>query len=531
MNKLLKSFLGLGLVLLACGQLMAQKHDNNWLWGRQIRYQDSSQYKVGNAQADFSNGSFHSVAKFRNMPFADCAGFFSDENGNLQIYTNGMQIRDTTGNLIENGDSINFGQYWIENYPSMVAGDYALQFPRTVILLSLPDYDSLIYMIHEQPGDNTNNYDSRVKLTKIKRKADGSFKAIEKNKIITPTPPAFLNLAACKHGNGRDWWIFFTENNTNCICKFLLADDSLIDYGKQCIGDTIANKCGIKSTFSMQGSKYASAGSVKSGTNIFDFDRCSGLLSNPKYIPPILIYDSVFGNPHHISTLPWSIDFSPDANLLYIVTDFKVIQYDLNSPQFPNDGDTVGSTDNVIDTAVGGIFPFSFWSSMYGPDRVLYLSPGNNQRYLCTINNPNGKGALCDYRLKNVELPKLWSFTAPNVPNYRLGRLPGSACDTIYNDIKPIYTQAPWLKVFPNPANDEVQFDYNWIEWDRISDCELRISDLSGRVVLSQSIPKYSTRQSFSVKTLAAGTYLVSLCNSSKGLSSKSLATCKLVKQ
>ena len=59
------------------------------------------------------------------------------------------------------------------------------------------------------------------------------------------------------------------------------------------------------------------------------------------------------------------------------------------------------------------------------------------------------------------------------------GRLPGSACDTIYNDINPIYTQAPWLKVYPNPATDMVRFDYNWIEWEGISNCELRISDLN----------------------------------------------------
>ncbi|MES2620297.1 MAG: T9SS type A sorting domain-containing protein [Bacteroidota bacterium] len=510
------------LFLINCSVLLvnAQRHDNNWLWGVFTSYQDSSQYFLGNAQGDFNNDSITVYSKFHNMPFDASVGYFSNADGELLIYTNGMQIRDTTGNLIEKGDSINHDVWWDLNYQNMMDGFYGFPSAREAILFYQPGNDSTIFMIHEHPS-STDLFDNKIKLTKIAASRDGTFSVTKKNIVISQYAPSFQNTAACKHGNGRDWWVLFTDVNTNCVVKLLITDDTLIEYDRQCIGDTIEAGWGCKATFSLDGTKFSSSDAQKNGTNIFDFDRCSGRLSNPQHIPPIVKYDSL----GFIGSDVNSVDFSPDNQFMYVFLGELILQFDLESPQFPNDFDTIVGWDTFIDTGVNSV-PFVYFSSSYGPDGKLYIGPAGGQRFLCTINNPNGKGAACDFRMRNIQLPKVWSYTSPNIPNYRLGRLPGSACDTIYSDIKPIYTQTPWLKVYPNPATDVVRFEYNWVEWDAVGDCQLVLADLQGRVVLSQTIPKYSSRQEVNIKELAAGVYTASVQSGEKRI-----AVCKVVKE
>ncbi len=523
----------LGLAFLLCFGLLceAQKYDNVWLWGRYPSYQDSSQFFSGNGQGDFSSDSLQVYPKYRNMPFMAAAGYFSDENGNLLIYTNGMQIKDTTGSIIQNGDSINYGVWWSQSYYNMTQGATGYYTPRDIIIFHQPENDSVILLIHEHTGDGPNTLASRVKMTKVIITPHNGFKVTTKNRIVSNYPPAFANLAACKHGNGRDWWVLFTQTNTNCVVKLLVNKDTIIEFDRQCIGDTIEGDWSLKSTFSLDGTKFGSSDAVKHGTNIFDFDRCTGVLSNYQHLNPLIKLDT-FGN---YNDYVITFDFSPNNKFLYVFMGQMILQYDLESPQFPNDFDTIAGWDTFVDSAIGQIYPFTYFSCTYGPDGKMYIGNAGGQRYLCTINNPNGKGDLCDFRMRSIFLPKIWTYTTPNFPNYRLGRLAGSACDTVYSDVKPIYTQTPWLKVFPNPATNDVQFDYNWIEWEKIADCELQISDLEGRVVLKQQVPKYSTRQNFSVKELAAGVYTVALTATPKSPkgdfnSPQPIAVCKLTK-
>ena len=128
----------------------------------------------------------------------------------------------------------------------------------------------------------------------------------------------------------------------------------------------------------------------------------------------------------------------------------------------------------------------------------------------------------------------------PHFPNYRLGRLIGSACDTVYSDVKPIYKESPWLKVYPNPASDEVKLDYNWVEWEKYQEVRCEILDMRGTAVMQMQIPRYSSWQTVNVKGLAAGVYTVALIASPalKGTpsergtnSQQTIAVGKLVKQ
>jgi PKD repeat protein len=55
----------------------------------------------------------------------------------------------------------------------------------------------------------------------------------------------------------------------------------------------------------------------------------------------------------------------------------------------------------------------------------------NGVAYLHVINEPDSLGLACEVCQHCVELPSVNSFSMPNFPNYRLGHLEGSPCDTL----------------------------------------------------------------------------------------------------
>ncbi len=492
----------------------AQRYDNTWLWGIYPQNQNDTQYVFhGNAEGTFVNDSFVSEARFRGMTFSEMNSSISDPvTGELLFYTNGLCIRDTSGQIIENGDSLNYGRFW---HPE--DGAFGGRGPWCLLTLPVPDKDSLYKIIYNRTDDLTLGSmcytDVLVSETNIK--------VLDKDVQFSNVNPEFGGVAACKHANGRDWWVIFSEADTNCFHKYLLTPDTFMFHSIQCYGRVIDIADLTKNAFAPDGSKLVRT-ALYGASDLFDFDRCSGELSNFFPLDTFIVNDSANTVLDGVN----SAEFSFDNRFLYLNTSYFVLQYDLQASDINLSKDTIIESDYFVDTFWHNTGPYVFDLSQIGPDGNIYVGPGFAQRFFTTINNPNGMGDSCDLRLRNVVVPKWIELTIPYSPNYRLGRLPGSACDTIYSDIKPIYTQTPWLKVYPNPATDVVRFDYNWVEWDAVGDCQLVLADLQGRVVLSQTIPKYSSRQEVNIKELAAGVYTASVQSGEKRI-----AVCKVVKE
>ena len=526
MNKVLKFGLGLGLVLLGCGQLVAQKYDNTWLWGIYPQNQNDTMYPYhGNGYGTFDNDTFITGAKNRNMTFSETNCSISDPvTGKLLFYTNGLCVRDSNSQIIQNGDSLGYGPVWhAEN------GGYGSRGFWSMLAIPFPYHDSLFKLIYRR-YDGVGGQGSMCYADLLH--TQNEIKLLSKDVKFATATPQDGGIVACKHANGRDWWVIFLEANTNCFHKYLLSTDTFVCHSVQCYGRPADINDACKSVFSPDGSKLLRTAAY-GACDVFDFDRCSGLLSNFISLDTFHVIDTSSGNLVDVIS---SGEISSNNRFVYLNGSYFILQYDLWAADVNSSRDTVGATDFFVDTVPQHTTSgYLFYLSQNAPDGKICYGPGSGKRFFSTIENPNGKGDSCNFKLRSVQLTKWIALTIPYFPNYRLGRLIGSVCDTVYSDIKPIYTQAPWLKVFPNPANDEVQFDYNWIEWERSAECRLLIADLSGRVVMEVGIPKYSTRQSFSIKQLTAGTYLVSLRGGSplefRGLGSRVLATCKLVKQ
>ena len=73
-----------------------------------------------------------------------------------------------------------------------------------------------------------------------------------------------------------------------------------------------------------------------------------------------------------------------------------------------------------------------------GPDGRVYINSTSGVNEMHVIQYPNKKGIACEVRQHSVQLPTFIIRTMPHFPNYRLGPLDGSPCDTLGLDNVPV---------------------------------------------------------------------------------------------
>lgn len=150
---------------------------------------------------------------------------------------------------------------------------------------------------------------------------NGAGSVTHKNEILLQ---GVLNAAAAtRHANGRDWWIVVSHADSNLHYRILLTPEDFSKPEVQAIG-TKPNPLGIfkneliGNTFSLSGKLYVDYNSWL-GFSVYDFDRCTGLLSHERRgtMPPA-IYTTLNG----VQYFPWDsgtgLVFSPNDSLLYL---------------------------------------------------------------------------------------------------------------------------------------------------------------------------------------------------------------------
>ncbi|HPA31346.1 MAG TPA: T9SS type A sorting domain-containing protein, partial [Bacteroidia bacterium] len=133
--------------------------------------------------------------------------------------------------------------------------------------------------------------------------------------------------------------------------------------------------------------------------------------------------------------------------------------------------------------------------------------------YLSVVNYPDSMGADCDFQPYSFYLGGNRTYYGlPNNPNYGLGALAGSACDTLTGIVPTpslptkegelnLYFDAGWQKLFVNGHHIKG------------SSCLLQVFDVSGKLVYSNQnkiTPPYYTHD-VNCQSLSKGMYLVSL--------------------
>ena len=92
----MKCSLTFGMAALICCHVYSQSFENNWVFG------DSSGLNFSTADPIFFTSSI--------ITYESCASI-SNSEGNLFLYTDGFHVWNASNSLLENGDSLNIGQY------------------------------------------------------------------------------------------------------------------------------------------------------------------------------------------------------------------------------------------------------------------------------------------------------------------------------------------------------------------------------------------------------------------------------------
>lgn len=284
---------------------------------------------------------------------------------------------------------------------------------------------------------------------------NGQGKVIEKNiPLLTGNHLLNYNQATTvRHANGRDWWLIVPNHMGPEYYRFLLTPDGIEGPWMQEIGfkeytDDITASFWGQRTFSPDGSKFADYDFLNY-TQVFDFDRCTGLLSNPYLLQHNL--DPVLNN--GVS----GIAFSPSGRFLYMTrtnNGYSLYQYD-------TDADDILASEIEIDHCplVNQQFECAFANILLAPDNKIYIA-GDTISYH-VIHEPDSLGQACDLERGGLVFPLAYPNSwFPYFPNYRLGPLEGSVCDSLVSSSGEVGMAMQDLQVSPNPASSFVEISF-----------------------------------------------------------------------
>jgi hypothetical protein len=366
--------------------------------------------------------------------------------------------------------------------------------------------------------------------SKIDMNLNGGLGDVSQKNVILNNARNADCLTGVKHANGQDWWVIskysnFTVPYFNRFYIFLVTDNTVhppIIQDLNNAGDFDFHQL----VFNSDGSKLMQTNRAGLMQEI-SFDRCTGLLSNPVvYFPE--------QQPNNHGRNYWASAYSPNNSKFYtIIYDgsdtTRLIQYDLNALDVPASADTLMTE----------LFPPLLGAIRLAPDDKIYVStwhifsfpgyPHPDTSYsqastnLSVINSPDSDGAACDFQPYNFNLGGSRTYMGlPNNPNYDLGPLVGSGCDTI-------------TSISAAPYHSETNlFVYNNSEWEiafiNAKDLKgkfgvISIYDLQGKLVHQSSIPinNGTCTRDVSTQPFSKGMYLVQILTEKETISRKFL--------
>ena len=380
----------------------------------------------------FNNLNLYIDTVERNMNLNSTNGVICDKNGDLLFYSNGVYIANANNDTMLNGSALN---------PCLFTTDhsqYGLTIPQANLIIPFPGDSTKYYLFHESSDDYVNTYSSfYLYYSVIDMTLDnGLGGVVQKNTVLLNDTLVEGRLTACKHANGRDWWLVSHEFMKNNIYTFLITPGGIqgpfANYS-QTQRDNYFGQC----VFSQQGDKYVYY-EPYDGLDIFDFDRCTGALSNQLHIA---INDSGAAG---------GAAFSPSGRYLYISSTFHIYQFDMHAPDIALSRNTIAVWDSFYSPSP----PIAalFYLAQLAPDNKIYINTSNSTTVLHVINFPEVAGSGCAFCQHCIQLPALNAFTIPNHPNYFLGAEAGSICDTLHIGIDDVPDVESAFNLFPNPA-------------------------------------------------------------------------------
>ena len=135
----------------------------------------------------------------------------------------------------------------------------------------------------------------------------------------------------------------------------------------------------------------------------------------------------------------------------------------------------------------------------------IYITSGSSVQHLHEMNYPDSAGVACDVQQHALDLGSYLHLRAvPNHPNYNLGPVIGSVCDTLSVGLaEPAHDFR--FSISPNPVSDGVVKLTYLLPQNKAG--VLEVFDLTRQRVYSQQLPPWSTLQFVQLPELSNGLY------------------------
>ena len=449
-----------------------------------------------------------------------------DSSGNLLFYAGDPYVPYwLSGSTLKMGYAVNRNHLMMDNGDTINCTAWY----QEMVIVPNPGNINQFYLFSAgiTPTTNPGFYWSLIDLS-----YNGGLGRVVQKNVQLQNFPVNDGIAAVKHGNGRDWWVVHKRFEPNVFTDefyiYLVNSSGIQSQPIQFIGRPSKNN-NLRIKYSPNGEKLA-VHEAGNNLDVYNFDRCTGIISNQ-----VVVHDT---NTIAVNGLYWSTEFSPDETKLYLTTIpygnndsiSCLIQFDLQAPDIQASMDTIGIFESPSESGFLKL----------GPDSKIYLShnyynidcdfsylycdttyyPENMN--LSVIHQPNELGALCDFRPYSFYLGGHRSYHGlPNNPNYELGPLVGSSCDTLTTAVTgPAALPTAQLKLFFHSGWRQLFVNGQGLQGTRGG---LSLYSITGQLLRHEAVdiqPPYYTRQ-WDLSTLAGGVYIVVLETARERLSGR----------
>lgn len=482
--------LTIAVLLFVSFSIEAQQYGAQWVMGGIPQIIDFRNDTVSNRALQHPFGTTFTIANI------------CDENGNLLYMTNGIFVGDSTGNDLQ-GDTGLSPCHYTTQYENE-----GLNIEQAVLFIPKPGNSRYYYLFHYSADDTVNiGRPATLYYSIIDKEGNGGLGSVIRENVVFCTGHfRGGGMTACKHANGRDYWLMQGEYNTNRFFEFLVTPDTILGPFVQSIGPIFKGGEDLAySKFSQDGSKYATV-TLESLVLIMDFDRCSGEFSNP-----VTLFNNVSTESGTYISGGAAVEFSTNNQLLYVSANTTLNQYNLLSNNIQD------STQLYLES--GNDFSGIDFLQL-GPNGKLYCSTwGGGYYFVDVVNSPDSGGDSCDFVFAGQPVLTNNPFNLPNMINYELGALAGSACDTL-TGVHEIANTAS-VKLYPNPASNSLNLIY-YADFNGPPEFEL-FNDL-GEVVQQQKLNVAENMAQFNVLTLNSGIYYWRLSDNDRIIQSGKIA-------
>lgn len=426
----------------------AQKEDYVWVMGNLNNPIDSS---YAASTIDFNYDPPKIELRHTFYPQSWVSTSICNEDGELLLYSNGIDIYNEKDEIIQNGSAFQSVLNFPNGFP-MSQGTLIVPVSDDKSKLLYISGDIITYMYNGNPRYGC----SPITFSTIE--IDGSVANVSAKKVpITYDTLLSGPIVGVKHGNGRDWWIIGAPMlGSNKFHKLLVTNEGVIWNHSQEVGFGLEQGAG-QASISPDGewlAYFQNWGIHGIETylqlDVFKFDRCTGMLIHHFHMIDTAGTFATFGG----------LAFSPSSRFIYTSQTDKIYQWDLESDDIFGSKTLVAEYDGFLDENGQ---PTKFFNLKLAPNNKIYITvpPFVPSRYLHVIDQPDMPGAACNVLQHAIQLPTYNVYSVPNHPVSRLGVMEGSPCDTLTTAVSEIpLSEQRFATVFPNPAHGQVSIDF-----------------------------------------------------------------------